>query len=123
MSEDAYYDKLMKMKPENKKDVVINELTEINNLIYIDKNNFNSYLVNIVTLVNVINHSLIIHHESTFINSMYTIMIQLIKITFALKNDKNINGEMYTYTTLHRYENIIINILKIFLRIKNPIEN
>jgi hypothetical protein len=119
MSEDAYYDKLMKMKPENKKDVVINELTEINNLIYIDKHNFNSYLVNIVTLVNVINHSLIIHHESTFINSMYTIMIQLIKITFALKNDKNINGEMYTYTTLHRYENIIINILKIFLYYSN----
>lgn len=119
MSEDAYYDKLMKMKPENKKDVVINELTEINNLIYIDKNNINSYLVNIVTLVNVINHSLIIHHESTFIKSMYTIMMQLIKITFALKNDKNRNGELYTYTSLHRYESIIINILKIFLYYSN----
>jgi len=119
MSQDAYYDKLMKIKSEHRKDVVIGELTEINKLIYIDKNNVNSYLVNIATLVNVINYSLIIQNEPVFIKSMYTIMIELIRITFALKNDKNINGENYTYTSLHRYENIIINILKIFLYYTN----
>ena len=118
MSNDAY-DKLMKMKTENKKDAVIIELTEINNLIYINKNNINLYLIDIITLVNVINHSLIIYHESAFIKSMYTIMMQLIKITFALKNDKNMNGENYTYTSLHRYEYIINNILKIFLYYSN----
>jgi len=119
MSQDAYYDKLMKIKSEHRKDVVVGELTEINKLIYIDKNNINSYLVNIATLVNVINHSLIIQNEPIFIKSMYTIMTELIKITFALKNDKNINGEIYTYASLHRYENIIINILKIFLYYTN----
>lgn len=119
MSQDAYYDKLMKIKSEHRKDVVVGELTEINKLIYVDKNNINSYLVNIVTLVNVINHSLIIQNEPIFIKSMYTIMTELIKLTFALKNDKNINGEIYTYTSLHRYENIIINILKIFLYYTN----
>ena len=46
-------------------------------------------------------------------------MMQLIKITFALKNDKNMNGENYTYTSLHRYEYIINNILKIFLYYSN----
>jgi hypothetical protein len=119
MSQDAYYDKLMKIKSEHRKDVVVGELTEINKLIYVDKNNINSYLVNIATLVNVINHSLIIQNEPIFIKSMYTIMTELIKITFALKNDKNINGEIYTYASLHRYENIIINILKIFLYYTN----
>jgi hypothetical protein len=119
MSNDAYYDKLMKMNSENRNNIIINELTEINKLVYIDKNNINSYLVNIVTLVNVINHSLIIQHEPIFIKSMYTIMTLLIKITFALKNDKNANGENYTYTSLHRYENVIINILKIFLYYTN----
>ena len=119
MSQDAYYDKLMKIKSENRKDVVVNELKEINKLIYIDKNNINSYLANIATLVNVINHSLIIQNEPIFIKSMYTIMTELIKITFALKNDKNINSENYTYISLHRYENIIINILKIFLYYTN----
>lgn len=119
MSQDAYYDKLMKIKSEHRKDVVIGELIEINKLIYIDRNNVNSYLVNIATLVNVINYSLIIQNEPVFIKSMYTIMIELIRITFALKNDKNINGENYTYTSLHRYENIIINILKIFLYYTN----
>lgn len=119
MSHDAYYDKLMKMNSENRNNIIINELTEINKLIYIHKNNINSYLVNIVTLVNVINHSLIIQNEPVFINSMYTIMMQLVKITFALKNDKIANGENYTYTSLHRYENIIINILKIFLYYTN----
>ncbi len=119
MSQDAYYDKLMKIKSEHRKYVVIGELTEINKLIYIDKNNINSYLVNIATLVNVINHSLIIQNEPIFIKSMYTIMTELIKITFALKNDKNINGEIYTYASLHHYENIIINILKIFLYYTN----
>lgn len=119
MCYDAYYDKLMKIKPDNRSNIIIDELAEINKLIYIDKNNINSYLVNIVTLVNVINHSLIIHHEPVFIKSMYTIMTELIKISFALKNDKNTNGENYTYTSLHRYENIIINILKIFLYYTN----
>lgn len=119
MSEDAYYNKLMKMTSVNKKDTVIRELKIINKLIYTDKNNINSYLVNIVTLVNVINHSLIIYNEPIFIKSMYTIMTLLIKITFALKNDKNVNGNTYTYTSLHRYENIITNILKIFLYYSN----
>jgi len=119
MSNDAYYDKLMRMNSENRNNIIINELTEINKLVYIDKNNINSYLVNIVTLVNVINHSLIIQNEPIFIKSMYTIMTLLIKITFALKNDKNTNGENYTYTSLHRYENVIINILKIFLYYTN----
>jgi hypothetical protein len=119
MSNDAYYDKLMRMNSENRNNIIINELTEINKLVYIDKNNINSYLVNIVTLVNVINHSLIIQNEPIFIKSMYTIMTLLIKITFALKNDKNANGENYTYTSLHRYENVIINILKIFLYYTN----
>jgi hypothetical protein len=119
MSNDAYYDKLMKMNSENRSNIIIDELTEINKFVYIDKNNINSYLVNIVTLVNVINHSLIIQHEPVFIKSMYTIMTLLIKITFALKNDKNANGENYTYTSLHRYENVIINILKIFLYYTN----
>ena len=107
------------MNSENRSNIIIDELTEINKFVYIDKNNINSYLVNIVTLVNVINHSLIIQHEPIFIKSMYTIMTLLIKITFALKNDKNTNGENYTYTSLHRYENVIINILKIFLYYTN----
>ena len=119
MSNDAYYDKLMKMSSENRNNIIIDELTEINKFVYTNKNNINSYLVNIVTLVNVINHSLIIHHEPIFIKSMYTIMTLLIKITFALKNDKNASGENYTYMSLHRYENIIINILKIFLYYTN----
>jgi hypothetical protein len=119
MSNDAYYDKLMKINSENRNNIIIDELTEINKFVYTDKNNINSYLVNIVTLVNVINHSLIIQHEPIFIKSMYTIMTLLIKITFALKNDKNANGENYTYTSLHRYENVIINILKIFLYYTN----
>jgi len=119
MSNDAYYDKLMKMSSENRNNIIIDELTEINKFVYTNKNNIDSYLVNIVTLVNVINHSLIIQHDPIFIKSMYTIMTLLIKITFALKNDKNVNGENYTYTSLHRYENVIINILKIFLYYTN----
>lgn len=119
MSRDAYYDKLMKMNSENRYNIIIEKLTEINKLIYTDKNNINSYLVNIAILVNVINHSLILQNEPIFIKSMYTIMTELIKITFALKNDKNVNSENYTYTYIHRYENIIINILKIFLYYTN----
>lgn len=115
MVSDTYYIKLMKMNPVERKNMVIYKLKEINNFLYINKDNVCNHLSTIMTIVNVINKSLNIHNEPLLIKSMYIIMTELIKITFALINDKNINGSLYTYTSLHHYESIIISILKIFL--------
>jgi hypothetical protein len=115
MVSDTYYIKLMKMNPVERKNIIIYKLKEINNFLYINKDNICNHLSIIMEIVNVINKSLNINNEPLLIKSMYTIMTELIKITFALKNDKNINGSIYTYTSLHRYESIIIGILKIFL--------
>ena len=115
MGSDTYYSKLMKMNPVERKNMIIYKLKEINNFLYINKDNVCNHLSTIMTIVNIINRSLNINNEPLLIKSMYIIMTELIKITFALKNDKNINGSIYTYTSLHRYESIIICILKIFL--------